>query len=337
MGHSVRLAAFVLLSALVGSCARDSASPTSPARGTAGGAVRAAPPLDAAIVAEDRIADRLLAIPGVAGVAASLDQGRGVVVVYLERAGVAGIPASSNGVPLRTRVTGPFRPFSLTQGYRPVPIGVSAGNGLKCLPGTIGCVLEIRRHSYFLSANHVFARQDSAAIGEPIVQPSLPDLDPSCGPAPPSRVVGSLADFEPVVYDGKTPNRMDAAIARVMANERCATPAGFYGFPAATPAAPEAGLAIMKLGRTTELTHATIKAVNAKVKITFPAGTALFVNQVITSPGFGAFGDSGALAVTDDGTNRPVGMLIGGSNNGSAIVTPIGAILSRFAAQICSE
>ena len=44
---------------------------------------------------------------------------------------------------------------------------------------------------------------------------------------------GSLADFEPVVYDSKTPNAMDAAIARSMTNESCATPGGFYGFPAA--------------------------------------------------------------------------------------------------------
>lgn len=329
------LAALVALAVITASCSRDSSRPTSPAaRGTLADASDRA--LATAIAAEARVADRLLAIPGVVGVGAGVGGGP-QVVVYLERAGVGGIPVSTAGVPVRTVVSGAFRPFSLTGSYRPVPIGVSTGNANACLPGTIACVLTIGSHNYFLSANHVFARQDSAAIGEAIVQPALPDLDPACGTAPPSAVIGSLADFEPVVYDGKTPNAMDAAIAREMTNESCATPSGFYGFPASTPAVASPGLAIQKLGRTTELTHGMVKSVDTKVKITFPAGTAVFVHQIITGPAFGSFGDSGALAVTDDGVDSPVGMVIGGSNNGSAILTPIGVILNRFGAQICSR
>ena len=93
----------------------------------------------------------------------------------------------------------------------------------------------------------------------------------------------------------------------------------------------------MKVGRTTELTRGEIKAVNVKAKIVFPSGTAVFVNQILTSRAFGDFGDSGSLVVTDDGTKRPVGMVIGGTNNGTAIVTPIGPILTRFGATVCSN
>ena len=65
-----------------------------------------------------------------------------------------------------------------------------------------------------------------------------------------------------------------------------------------------------------------VKAVNAKVKLTFPSGTALFVDQIITSKAFGDFGDSGALVVTNDANASAVGIVIGGSNVGGAIVTP---------------
>jgi hypothetical protein len=130
---------------------------------------------------------------------------------------------------------------------------------------------------------------------------------------------------------------MDAAIARAPGGTECATPEPYYGLPGGSIAAPQLGLPLLKVGRTTEMTRATIRAVNAKVKVTFPSGTAVFVGQVITTNGFGAFGDSGALAVTDDGEYHPVGIVIGGSANGSAIVTPISVILDRFGASLCSR
>ena len=152
-----------------------------------------------------------------------------------------------------------------------------------------------------------------------------------------AKPIASLADYEPVFYDSKTPNVMDAAIALVAAGATCTTLPTFYGAPSATLAEPRVGLSIEKVGRTTELTFGAIKAINAKVKITFPSGTALFVDQVITTNGFGAFGDSGSLIVTDDATHGPVAMIIGGTNNGTAIATPIGPILQRFAGTVCGN
>ena len=294
--------------------------------------------LRSAIATQDSRTD-LLALPGVVGTGISLDaQGRPVLLVLLDRAHGAELPSRIGELPVVAEAVGPIRPFALSTRYRPVPIGVSAGNANECLPGTIGCMLERGGKRYMLSANHVFARQNQASLGEAILQPSLPDVDPACAPARPSMIVGELSDFEPVVYDAKTPNRMDAAIAEVTADESiCATLPVFYGLPSSQTRTPFVGLSVLKVGRTTELTRGTIKAINVKVKIGFPSGVALFVDQILTSKGFGAFGDSGSLMVTDDGQSHPVGMVIGGSANGSAIASPIDPILERFGASICGN
>ncbi len=293
----------------------------------------------AATDAQEAVSDVVLGLPGVVGTGVTRDaRGQNAVLVLLERSGVRGVPVISGGVRVVTEVVGPLRGFALTGRYRPVPIGVSTGNAIECLPGTIGCVLESAGKRYLLTANHVFARQNQAAIGESMAQPSLPDADPACGPSPPRNRVARLADFEPVVYDGQTPNRMDAAIAELTTEDySCATLPAFYGLPSSLPASPVPGSAVLKVGRTTELTRGTIKAIHVKVRITFPAGTALFVDQILSSKGFGAFGDSGALAVTDDGAFHPIGIVIGGGSNGTAILSPIGPILERFNATVCGQ
>lgn len=283
----------------------------------------------------DAAAPVWLAQDAVTGCAIELDaQGGAILKVYLAQAGVE-LPATSGGLPVVAEVTGTIEPFALTDRVRPLPIGVSLGNNNECLPGTLGCLVERAGVRYALSANHVLARQNAGVVGEDVMQPSRPDGSMDCSPlAPPDRVA-RLSEFAPVVYDGRTPNTMDAAIAQLTATDATgATPAGFYGLPGRLPAAPVPGLAIQKLGRTTGLTRGVIKAVNAKVKLTFPSGTALFVDQIITSKAFGDFGDSGALVVTNDADASAVGIVIGGSNVGGAIVTPIGPILSRFGVTI---
>lgn len=296
------------------------------------------PDMAAAADAQEDLSQVVLEMPGVVGTGIGRDaRGQATVVVLVERP-VRGIPVLAGGYRVVTEVVGPLRGFALNGRYRPVPIGVSTGNAIECIPGTIGCVLESAGKRYLLSANHVFARQNLGTLGEIIAQPSLPDADPACASSPPRNMVARLADFEPVVYDGHTPNLMDAAIAEVTTNDvSCATLPAFYGLPSSQPASPATGAAILKVGRTTELTRGSIKAINVKVKITFPAGTALFVDQILTSKGFGAFGDSGALAVTDDGAFHPVGIVIGGGSNGVAILSPIGPILARFGATVCGS
>jgi len=290
----------------------------------------------ASLVVEVR-SPQLLDTPGINGVGLGLDRsGAAVAVVLLERPGVF-VPKSLDGLPVTTEVVGSLRAFSLTGFYRPVAVGVSAGNAADCVPGTVGCVVTVRSKRYLLSAGHVFARSGRAAIGEPIAQPSLPDVDSTCRVAPPRNVVARLADFAPVVYDGHTPNRFDAAIAALTDDATCATLPAYYGLPSSDPVDPVPGDPVEKVGRTTELTRGTIKAIDVKVKITFSAGVALFTGQILTSKAFGDFGDSGALVVTNDGEFHPVGIVIGGSSGGAAIVSPIGPILERFGATVCGR
>jgi hypothetical protein len=331
-------------------CGNHSAIPTQPNSMSATTlSVPAVDQLQIAIQTQELFSGQLMALPGVVGTGAFIDDlGKPEVVVMLANAAPSGVPSVLNGVKVVQVVTGLLRPWSLTGTYRPVPIGVSAGNdehNVSCVPGTIGAVVTKGGQQYLLSANHVVARQNQAQVGEDIIQPSQPDLPNPCSPSPATALVAHLSDFEPVVYDGHTQNTMDAAIALVdpSVTPSCSTPAGGYGFPgfAGTLADNEPGkdprVPIMKMGRTTELTHGTTKAVNVKAKITFSSGTALFVNQILTSPGFGDAGDSGALVVIDTANKISIGMLIGGGTNGSGIVSPLVPILQRFQASLCTQ
>lgn len=334
-----------LLGALASSgCSSRSMNPTAPPEATPDSqtGIRGTPELNRAIEAQERSAPMLLGLPGVVGTSAGIDPaGQGVVRVFVENVDVTGMPREVNGLRVERVVTGRFKSWALTDKDRPLHMGVSIGNENDCAPGTIGCVVERRGHRYALSANHVLARQNHARLGETIVQPNRADLKPTpCVTAPAWSAVGKLTDFQRIFYDGRTPNFMDAAIAELtLAPDlvRGATPRGFYGAPSSKPAAASTGMRVMKLGRTTALTHGAITGVNAKVLVDFPDGVALLVGQLETTVGFGDSGDSGALMVSDDGRNRPVAMVVGGDDTGSAIATPIGRILSRFNVRISGD
>ena len=336
---SVSPLALLLAVAALSGCARDSGVPTSPRAGLDARAPVAlsATSLSQAIAAENRYSDMLLGYPGVIGVGVGAatattptTTAQAAIEVYCLGAVPAGLPKSLDGVAVRAEVVGQIAPFALNDRLRPAPLGASLGNNNECLPGTLGCMVKKNGTRYVLSANHVLARQNQGAIGEDIMQPSRPDASAACDPEPATNRVARLSEFQTVVYDGKTLNAMDAALAEVTGDVGASTLPEHYGTPGATPAAAAVGMPIQKVGRTTGFTLGTVKAVNVKVKITFPSGTALFTGQIMTSKMFGDFGDSGALVVTRDGSRSPVGMVIGGSNVGGAIVTPIGPILSRF-------
>jgi len=105
----------------------------------------------------------------------------------------------------------PIKPWSLVGSYRPVPIGVSVGTRSSA-PRHDRLCAQRGSKKYLLSGITYSRRQNQGTIGESIVQPSLPTSIPLWS-APPAAVIGTLADFQTVVYDAKTPNDMDAAIA----------------------------------------------------------------------------------------------------------------------------
>lgn len=296
-----------------------------------------------AIEVQEKHTERLMAIDGVVGTAVGYNPaGQIAVDVLLERPGVGGIPQQLEGVPVHPVVTGKIYALakpgggsaSSTSSYwwqRPVPIGVSTGNANECAAGTISCRVTDGANVYALSNNHVYARGNKASPGEEVMQPGLYDANPQCSYSS-ADVIGNLAAFEPIVFSRSANNVIDAAIVSTTTSlVGTATPPAGYGTPSSTTATATLDMAVQKYGRTTGSTHGKVTGVNATVLISYGYGkTARFVNQIVITPGsFSAAGDSGSLIVTDDDTNRPVGLLFAGSSS-DTIANPIGDVLGYF-------
>ena len=135
------------------------------------------PGWDKALAAKQRHAERLLDLPGVAGVGVGVNPaGKPVVRIYREQDNVAGIPGELDDVPVESVTTGVIVARAPTDRFpRPVPIGVSSGH-LNTATGTLGArVVDGSGNVYALSNNHVFAAINEASIGDGIIQPGNVD------------------------------------------------------------------------------------------------------------------------------------------------------------------
>jgi hypothetical protein len=213
-------------------------------------------------------------------------------------------------------------------GPRPAPIGVSTGHP-NITAGTIGCRVKKGGNVYALSNNHVYADENNASIGDNVLQPGTFD-----GGEDPRDAIGTLYDFEPIVFHPRAKNKIDAAIALTSTDMvGNATPAGGYGTPSSTTATAYVGLEVRKYGRTTGQRDGVITGINATVRVGYDSGTARFINQIIIEPGnFSAGGDSGSVIVTQGG-NNPVGLLFAGSST-ITVANPIDAVLDAFGVSI---
>lgn len=344
----ITLAALGAAIALASSgCGRETLDATA-ARQEASSRSSQEPDLGAATAAKERHADRLLAISGVAGAAVGLTaDGRAAVKIFTEREGVAGLPKTLDGVPVVVEVTGEFLalrdpPPSLSSSAggtnnriafpRPVPIGVSTGNRYSCSAGTIAARVKSGSTVYALSNNHVYALENSAQLGDEVLQPGL--YDTHCV-FDANNVIGMLSAFEPIVFSDTANNTIDAAIAQSSTeNLGNATPAAGYGTPSSTTAAALIGQPVQKYGRTTSLTTGTVDAINATVIVSYGSGVARFVDQIIVQSNkpFIKPGDSGSLLVDRTTPNpHPVGLIFAGSSSGKvAIANEIDSVLARF-------
>ena len=294
------------------------------------------PGLARAMAAQEKHTSRLMALPDVVGTATGLGpEGRPAILVLTKTAGVRGIPRTLDGVPVIAKVTGEIRALRPGKGKkpggggkglestdrwpRPVPIGVSTGHPA-ITAGTIGCrVKDSAGNVYALSNNHVYADENLASIGDKVIQPGRYD-----GGALPDDEIGTLADFEPIVFSRSANNVIDAAIAATStANLGNATPNDGYGTPKLATAEAKIDQWVMKYGRTTGQTKGKVYAINATVDVGYSSGTARFVDQIIITPGsVSAGGDSGSLVVVHDKKGKreglehrmPVGLLFAGSD-----------------------
>jgi hypothetical protein len=219
--------------------------------------------------------------------------------------------------------------FNPTLKHRPSPIGVSTGHP-NITAGTIGCRVVKDGKVYALSNNHVYADENNAHVGDNVLQPG-----PYDGGQNPADAIGTLEDFEPIVFSTSATNVMDAAIALSSVGDLLnhSPVDGGYGTPATATVAAAVGLEVQKYGRTTKLTSAKVSGINATVDVGYSTGTARFVNQIIVGGrGFSKGGDSGSLIVTK-AANNPVGLLFAGSQT-TTIGNPIDPVLSRFDVQV---
>lgn len=308
---------------------------------------------------QERHADRLMAKVGVVGTAIGEGQGaKPIVLVLVEHGAVADIPGRLDGVPVRPLPTGKI--YALAKGDnrgggkgkpdggkpeldptawwpRAVPIGVSTGHSA-ISAGSLGCrVRDGFGNVYALSNNHVYANQNRPAIGDAVIQPGAYD-----GGTSPADTIGTLFDYEPIVFSTSAVNLIDAAIAlstpELLGN---ATPSDGYGLPRSTTATVALGSKVMKYGRTTGQTTGRVKGTNVIVNVQYYAGNvARFVGQILIGGGsFSAGGDSGSLVVLKaKGTNdrKPVGLLFAAGNR-YTIANPIDVVLARFDVTIDGE
>jgi hypothetical protein len=256
----------------------------------------------------------------------------GTVYYYV----VTAVDTSGNGSGYSNEASAPT-PMPALWCPRPVPIGVSTGHP-KITAGTIGCrVIDAHGNVYALSNNHVYANENRAKIGDNVLQPGVYD-----GGVNPRDAIGALSAFATITFSRTASNTIDAAIAKVIIDEKNGLLLGKstplttgYVTPSSTPRAPltsaDIGLGVQKYGRTTKLTTGTISAVNATVLVGYETGVvARFVGQIVITPGsFCAAGDSGSLIVTNDDACQPVGLLFAGSST-TTIANPIDVVLSYF-------
>lgn len=295
---------------------------------------KANPDIQAAMAVQSRHTDELMRNPDVigTGVGAGTD-GKPVVLILTKRERVQNLPAVIEGFQTRVDIVGEVRAMGFTGTYRPVPGGVSVGNANECAAGTIGCQVVIGGVRYALSNNHVFARENAAALGERINQPGRYDGKPRCAQ---TGQIGTLADFSPIVFSTSANNVIDAAISAYSSGitTTCSMVNNLYT-PSGTVVSPSVGLAVKKVGRTSSLTTGTIAGINVTINVGYSSGTARFVDQIYVASKFIRSGDSGSLMVTQSG-NNPVGLNFAGGGN-SSFANPIAPVLSYFNATVCSE
>jgi hypothetical protein len=351
-GRAARRLGLLFVVAFAAACSDGTSPDTGTPEFARGG--QQGPDLHAAMAAQAKYQDQLMARDGVEGIGVGLtnDGKAGAVVIMTTNGAVGGLPRTLDGVAVRLMPTGPFSAILPRKGKpggggggggtadptgtfaRPVPIGVSIGNENECAAGTLGARVTKGGNVYILSNNHVLARQNAASVGEDILQPGRYDTSPQCS-IPANSSIGTLAQFVKISFSGN--NTVDAAIASTTTGlVNNGTFSGGYGVPNSTTKAATINMAVQKCGRTTGCTHGTVGAVDATIRVQYETGVATFVNQVVVTGKRGAFskaGDSGSLIVTDDNTANPVALLFAGGQT-TTIGNPIGAVLSALGVTI---
>jgi hypothetical protein len=233
----------------------------------------------------------------------------------------------------------------------PVELGTSGGNiddksGRFCCGGTLGSLLNRNGSFYILSNNHVLARSDQAALGEPISQPSI--IETNCSTLG-TTTVANLTSFVNLQASG---NNVDAAIALIVPGAVDLTGNILLLGGTATGSTPDSGpphqgkgiratvgMPVAKSGRTTGLTCSTVSTTGLSTSVSYQTTcngstsfSVTYKNQVaVSGSGFSGAGDSGSLIVNQTSAD-PLALLYGGSDS-ETVGNPVADVLTALADQ----
>jgi hypothetical protein len=204
---------------------------------------------------------------------------------------------------------------------RPAPGGSSVSN-VRGSGGTFGCLVTglsgpWRGVPQILGNNHVLARANEGAVGDPVVQPAIDSG------GTPGDEIATLAQWVPLWFEGsERKNYMDAATA---AAEPLVTPQvlGIPGVSSDTVLA-YVGQPVQKSGAVSGLRTATVLAIGVTVWVDCAPGGpaprwALFADVIVSGEAdlvFQAAGDSGAVLWTTETPARAVGLTFAGGAYG---------------------
>ena len=228
--------------------------------------------------------------------------------------------------------TGPLFAHAFTARERPAPSGISIGPpviGGTISAGTLGClVTDLTDQSQcILSNNHVMANENAAKIGDPILQPGSFDggTDPADRVATLKRFVvlnpsGNVVDCaiaqvtagQPLVIDQMkndlmpTPGPKHPAVGLLfaggcnrmlmnpIANVLSALNIQFLAGAGSTVAA-EVGMAVEKVGRTTEYTTSNITEIDLTVSVNYDTLGSVSLDHQLATMWMDDAGDSGSI------------------------------------------
>jgi hypothetical protein len=206
---------------------------------------------------------------------------------------------------------------------QPTPIepGFSIGHPAVSA-GTLGAVIGPAKKPRVISNSHVLANSGLGKIGDPILYPGSADQG-----VPPADIVGELSFVVPFILGGEFVNSMDVAVATINPARRgdVRSRIGALGIVPSGTTLPARGMRIVKVGRTTGLTHGEITDINFTLTLDYGGGRNVGFRQQVFCTRYSAPGDSGSL-VLEEGTNLAVGLHFAGANGGS-VFSPIRPIL----------
>lgn len=197
--------------------------------------------------------------------------------------------------------------------------------------GTLGCIVRdnATNDPMMLSNFHVMCVDDSWAVGNTMAQPSRVD-----GGSCPTDQVGALARAQ-------LTSSVDGAVSSISGRPHACEIleiGDVNGTAVAT-----ASMAVRKRGRTTELTHGTVTAVDYTTSVDYGDGLGVvtftdqirIVNDSAQSAFFGKKGDSGSVVV--DASNNVVGLYFAGNASGTVgVANQIAAVLSALDVSMCT-